>query len=128
MTAEQVIEAICAAVAAGELDWAVEHVAADGVFHGTIGGLDEGEVMHGPDAVMRYFHDVAATWDEWRIEPEEVRRNGDTFVVFWHETCRSHEIEMHSETAMLFKLRGGKVVEARGYLDRDAALEAAGIG
>jgi ketosteroid isomerase-like protein len=127
MSAEAVIESICAAVANGGFAWVADYVDADGVFRGTIGGIDEAQVLRGPDAVTRYFEDVASVWDEWRIEREAVHRNGDTFVVFWRETTRSREIEMLSETAMLFTIRNDKVVEARGYLDRNAALEAAGL-
>ena len=76
---------------------------------------------------MRYFEDVASTWDEWRVEPEEIRGAGDVFVVFWRETCISHGIEMKNKTATVFTFRDGRVAEARGYLDRAAALEAVGL-
>ena len=89
--------------------------------------IDEGNVFHGPAAVVAYFQDVAATFGEWQIEAEEVLRNGEKFVVFWRETTRTHELEMQAQTAMLFVVRDGKIVEARGYLDRTTALEAAGL-
>jgi ketosteroid isomerase-like protein len=127
MTADEVIKGICTASAAGDFAGVAAHFAADAVVFGTLGGVDQEVVLHGPDAVVRYFADVAATWDEWRVEAERVLRNGDVFVVFWHETARSRELETHNETATLFTVRDGKVVEARGYLDRAAALEAAGL-
>jgi hypothetical protein len=34
---------------------------------------------------------------------------------------------MQSDTAMLFKVRQQKIVEATGYLDREEALKAAGL-
>jgi ketosteroid isomerase-like protein len=124
----EVIEAVCDAVQAGDFTAIAANVAPDVIFRGTVGGIDEAVVLRGPDAFVRYFGDVADTWDEWRLEPEQVVRAGDTFVVFWHETTRSHELEMHNETATVFSVRDGKVVEARGYLDRAAALAAAGLG
>lgn len=127
MTAEEAVQAICAAVADGDFARVAEYISPDAIFHGTVGGIDEGNVMHGPDAFVRYFEDVAATWDEWSVQPEDVRGSGDTFVVFWRETTRTRGIEMQNETASIFKFRGGQVVEARGYLDRAAALEAAGL-
>ena len=127
MTPEDVIEAICLSVAMGDYDWVMKHVAPDGVFRGTVGGIDESAVLRGPDEIVRYLRDVAGTWDEWRLETEGVRRNGDTFVVFWRETSRSRELEMQTQSATNFTIRDGKVVEARGYLDRNAALEAAGL-
>jgi ketosteroid isomerase-like protein len=123
----EVIEAVCDAVRAGDFAAIAANVAPDVIFRGTVGGIDEAVVLRGPDAFVRYFRDVADTWDEWRLEAERVVHAGDTFVVFWHETTRSHELEMHNETATVFLVRAGKVVEARGYLDRAAALDAAGI-
>ena len=122
------MQAICAAVAGGDFARVADHVAPDAIFHGTVGGIDEANVLHGRDAFVRYFEDVAATWDEWHVQPEDVRGGGDTFVVFWRETTRARGIEMQNETASIFKFRDGQVVEARGYLDRAAALEAAGLG
>jgi ketosteroid isomerase-like protein len=127
MEAEEVIDAICAAVAVGDFGWVTRYVADDGVFRGTMGGIDESAVLRGHDEIGRYLREVAATWDEWRLEAEEVHRKGDTFVVFWSETSRTREIEMHTESATNFTIRDGKVVDARGYLDRNAALEAAGL-
>jgi ketosteroid isomerase-like protein len=92
-----------------------------------MGGIDESAVLRGHDEIGRYLREVAGTWDEWRLEAEEVRRNGETFVVFWRETSRTREIVMHTESATNFTIRDGKVVDARGYLDRNAALEAAGL-
>lgn len=127
MTADEVIEGICTASAAGDFAGVAAHFASDAVVFGTLGGVDQEVVLHGPDAFARYFADVAGTWDEWRVEAERVLRNGDVFVVFWHETARSRELETHNETATVFTVQDGKVVEARGYLDRGAALEAAGL-
>ena len=127
MDAEEVVTAICAAVASGDFEWVARYVAPDGVFRGTVGGIDESAVLRGPDEIVDYLRDVAGTWDEWRLQPEQVQRNGDTFVVFWRETSRSREIEMQTASATNFTIRDGKVAEARGYLDRAAALDAAGI-
>jgi ketosteroid isomerase-like protein len=127
MTAEEAMAAICAAVEAGDFAGAANYIAADALLLGTVGGIDEANVLHGPEAFVRYFADVVATWDEWTVQLQGVRQAGDTFVVFWLETTRSHGIEMHNETASVFKFRGGEVVEARGYLDRALALEAAGL-
>ncbi|HEX6713695.1 MAG TPA: nuclear transport factor 2 family protein [Thermoleophilaceae bacterium] len=126
-TGAETIDAICAAIAAGDFDALERHIATDGVFLGTVGGIDEEAVLRGPAAFMRYWKDVAATWDEWLIRPERVLEQDDTFVVFWRETTKSREIEMQNETATVFTVRDGKIVEARGYLDRGAALEAAGL-
>jgi ketosteroid isomerase-like protein len=123
----EVIKAVCEAIEAGDFARLAANVAPDGVFRGTVGGIDEGGVLNGPGEVFRYYCDVADTWDEWLVETEQVLPAGQSFVVFWRERTRSRELEMHTETATVFTLRDGKVVEARSYLDRAAALEAAGV-
>jgi ketosteroid isomerase-like protein len=127
MTPDEIIGSICAAVATGDFAWVGKYVAPDGVFRGTVGGIEESAVVRGPEAVTTYLREVAGTWEEWRLEAEQVHRSGDTFVVFWRETSRARDIEMHTESATNFTIRDGKVVEARGYLDRNAALAAAGL-
>jgi ketosteroid isomerase-like protein len=50
-------------------------------------------------------------------------------VALWHEIAhiRDSELEVKGETASLIKLRDGKVVELRGFMDQDEALQAAGL-
>ena len=63
------------------------------------------------------------------IDVERLIDVGDTVVALWREIARSRhsELEIHSDTAMVFKVRAGRIVEARGYMNRDQALEAAGV-
>ena len=60
---------------------------------------------------------------------ERLIEAGDAVVAFLHETAqpRHGDVEMQSDTAMTFKVREQKIVEATGYLDRDEALKAAGL-
>ena len=100
----------------------------DVVFHGTRGGLDEKQVLRGPDAVVEYVRDeITDPWERYEVETERLIEVGDTVVVFLHETGRPRhgDLEMQSDTAMTFRVRQHRIVEARGYLDRDEALEAA---
>jgi len=36
-------------------------------------------------------------------------------------------VEMETDTAMVYEVRDGRVVRIQGYMDRDEALEAAGL-
>ena len=126
-TAAEVVRAMCDAIEAGDLGRIARSLAGDVVFRGTVGGIDEAVVLHGPDAAISYMRDVSDTWDDWLFDTKQVLENGDTFVVFWRETSRTRGIEMVIETATVFKIRDGKVAEWRGYLDRADALEAAGL-
>jgi hypothetical protein len=55
------------------------------------------------------------------------QRVGDTVLASLHESAqpRHGDFEMQSDTAMTFKVRQQRIVEATGYLDRDEALKAA---
>jgi ketosteroid isomerase-like protein len=124
------IQGVCDAVVAGDWESLGDWIADDGVFHGTKGGIDEGLVAHGPQAVVDYFNDAAAVWESWVFEVDDVRRGDDgVVVVFWRETTRTRhsEIQMVNETAIMFRILDGKVVEGRGYMNRDEALAAAGL-
>jgi ketosteroid isomerase-like protein len=126
-TTAQLLRRVCDAIEAGDLDRIGRTLASDIVFRGTLGGIDEAVVLHGADAAISYMRDVSDTWDEWRFETEQLLENGDTVVVFWRETSRSRGIEVVTETATVFHVRDGKIVEWRGYLDRAQALAAAGL-
>jgi ketosteroid isomerase-like protein len=102
----------------------------DVVMHGTIGGLDEQRVMRGREEVLDYFEEIIDPWEGFAVDFEKVVEGpDDTYVVLMREVGRSPraDVEMVSETAMVLRIRDGVVHEMRGYLDRDAALAAAGV-
>lgn len=77
---------------------------------------------------------MRATYQRRKSTPVEPRdrvidAGGDAIVVFWREIGRaSHgHLEVETETAVMFKVRNRRIAEARGYLDRDEALRAAGL-
>jgi ketosteroid isomerase-like protein len=99
-------------------------------FRGTVGGLQEGQVAHGQSEIDQTFEveDLEA-WEERRLEPEAFLDAGDEVVVLLHEYRRGKGsgIELESETAVVIAVRGGRVIRIQGYMDRDAALAAAGL-
>jgi ketosteroid isomerase-like protein len=98
-------------------------------FHGTVGGLQEGQIAHGQSEIDQTFEseDLEA-WEERRLEPEEFIDAGDDVVVLLHEYRRGKGsgVELETETAVVVAVSGGRVVRIQGYMDRGAALEAAG--
>jgi ketosteroid isomerase-like protein len=100
-------------------------------FHGTVGGLQEGQIAHGQSEIDQTFEseDLEA-WEERRLEPEEFIDAGDDVVVLLHEYRRGKGsgVELETETAVVVAVSGGRVVRIQGYMDRGAALEAAGLG
>jgi ketosteroid isomerase-like protein len=99
-------------------------------FHGTVGGLEEGRIAHGLSEADQAFEDEdMEAWEERRLEAEEFIDAGDNVVVLLHEYRRGRGsgIELETETAVVVAVSGGRVVRIQGYMDRDAALEAAGL-
>jgi ketosteroid isomerase-like protein len=98
------------------------------VWFGTRGGLDEAQVLRGPDAVLGYLREIGEPWERFDIEVERLFEDGDTVVAFLRESAKTrHGLEVQNDTATIFTVRQQKIVEMRGYLDRDEALRAAGL-
>ena len=99
-------------------------------FLGTVGGLQEGQIAHGQSEIDQKFEaeDLEA-WEERRLEPEEFIDAGDDVVVLLHEYRRGRGsgVELESKTAVVIAVSGGRVVRIQGYMDRGAALKAAGL-
>jgi ketosteroid isomerase-like protein len=99
-------------------------------FHGTIGGLQEGQVAHGLSQIRQTFEaeDLEA-WEVRRLDAEEFIDAGDDVVVLMHEYRRGRGsgIEVEAETALVVAVSDGQVVRMQGYMDRGAALKAVGL-
>jgi ketosteroid isomerase-like protein len=106
-----------------------ELLAPDVVWYGTSGGLDAHRVIHGPNEFLDYLQEIEDLWERLNVEIESLIEADTTVVVFLLETARAGRggPDVRNETAVTFEVRAGKIVEARGYLDRSEALEAAGI-
>ena len=115
----------------GERRWeeAMRQLAPDIELHGTVGGLTEGSVWRGPEQIRDFFEQDREAWDERRLEAEQLIDAGDCVVVLLHEFRRGKGsgIETETDTAMVYEVRDGHVVRIQGYMDRDEALEAAGL-
>ena len=99
----------------------------DVVWFGTRGGLDQAQILRGPEAVIAYMREIREPWEQFDVKVERVIEVGDAVVVLMHETAQSRHggPEMQSDTAVIIKVRQQKIVEMTGYIDRDEALRAA---
>ena len=127
--AEAVIREFFDLGASDDFDGMREYLDPDAVWYGTRGGLDQDQVIRGPDAWIEYLHEVQAPWDRFEVEIEELLEAGDMVVVFLRESghARHADLDVQNELAVIIKVRHQKIVEARGYLDRNEALRAAGL-
>ena len=87
-------------------------------------------VYEGYEGVMRWRADVGEVWESYRSEPEEFFDGDDVVVVFTRERGRAKgsgiEVDQHP-TALLCRLRSGRVSEIRLYHNRERALRDAGL-
>jgi ketosteroid isomerase-like protein len=84
---------------------------------------------YGVEGAMRLRNQWLDTWDEHRIEVEEVVEEGDSVVALAHVTARGKAsgVEVDLRLHYQFKVRDDKVVYLFEHEDRAAALEAAGL-
>jgi ketosteroid isomerase-like protein len=109
----------------GEPPW--ELFTADSEFDATaIPGL---EVIRGRERVLAALRDYAASFDDWRIEPEEFFDAGDQVVVVVRDGGRLKETEdtVFNRFTHVWTFRGNRVLRWKTYTDRRQALEDAGL-
>jgi ketosteroid isomerase-like protein len=84
---------------------------------------------YGVEGAMRLRNQWLDTWDEHRIDVEEVIEEGDSVVVLAPVTARGRAsgVEVDLRLHYQFKVRDDKVVYLFEHEDRATALEAAGL-
>ena len=85
--------------------------------------------FHGLQGFGESWRDWLEPWESYYIEAEEFIDAGDDVVVLLHEHRRGRGsgVELEAKTAVVVAVSGGRVVRIQGYMDRAAALEAAGL-
>jgi ketosteroid isomerase-like protein len=126
----EVVRAASEAFEAGALESALEALDPEIEWHATVGGIDEGRIYRGREEVVQAFADYFAVWERMEMRAEDyIDAGGDEVVVFHHEVAKGREsgVVVESDTGTVQTVRNGKIVRVRSYMDRTAALEAAGL-
>jgi len=91
--------------------------------------MEEGAVIHGHDALRRYFERWMEPWDEFRVGPTEFLEDGDYVFngVAMTARGRGSGVETKMEYWQVWLCREGKAARWEEYLDRGEAIEAAGL-
>jgi ketosteroid isomerase-like protein len=107
-----------------ELDPEVEWHSA---LHALMGG--EQTVFRGHDGVREMMRDLNEAFGEIHIEISEVRDLGDRLVAIGRIRTRGKASGAKTETPLAFvtKVKNGKAILLRAYLDPKKALEAVGL-
>jgi ketosteroid isomerase-like protein len=89
----------------------------------------ERSVYQGQDEVASAFTATWETWEVFRVQESEVRDLGDSVLWLGRAQMRggTSHVELDQEFAVLFSVRGSKVVRFQGFLAWQTALEAAGL-
>jgi ketosteroid isomerase-like protein len=124
------VRTMCEAFIGGDIETALAKLDPEIEWHGTVGGMDEGQIFRGHREVIEAFVKAAEAWESQSLEVTEYIDAGDGRVLtLWHEVSRGRTsgAEVETETAVIYGVEGGMVVRADPFMDRDKALEAAGL-
>jgi ketosteroid isomerase-like protein len=94
------------------------------------GEIDDAGELHGPEAVRRHIQDWFDMFDNLTVVVEELVDAGDDRVVAVQRMtgrAKVSGIETEIRFSVVYTLRDGKIVQGREYMDKDKALEAAGL-
>jgi ketosteroid isomerase-like protein len=89
-----------------------------------------GRTYRGHGDVARYMEDIDATFEDWHTEDEEVIDAGTDRAVLIYRIVgkgRGSGIPIDQRIAIVWTLRGDKLLVGEVHLDPDQAREAAGL-
>ena len=83
----------------------------------------------GPDGIRDYMRRFLDNWETYAVEARDLQAAGDLVLAdaVQRGVGKASRIEMEQEFFMLFTFRQGKIVRIESILERDRALEAAGL-
>jgi ketosteroid isomerase-like protein len=86
-------------------------------------------VYHGREGVVEYLErSLQEIWEEWQFTPTELIDRGEAVFAAVRNRGRSKAgIELEMQMFQACRIRDGMVAVAAGFLDREQALDAAGI-
>jgi ketosteroid isomerase-like protein len=123
----EVVSGCLAAYMRGDNEAALTAFAPDVEFDVTV--RPEGELFRGREGVAEAMRVWRGAFDDWTHEVDELRDLGDRVLVFSHERGRGRGSGaiVDQDDFNLVTLRDGEIVHWKLFLDRDQALEAAGL-
>ena len=126
----EVVRACIEAFQGGNVEMALDALDPEIEWHATVGGIDEGRIYRGREEVVEGFVDYFAVWERMEMRADKfIDAGGENVVVFHHEVAKGREsgVVVETDTGTVQTVRGGKIVRVRSYMDRNQALEAAGL-
>ena len=89
----------------------------------------EGQMYRGREGVVEAFRVWRGTWADWKGEVDEIIDAGDRVLMVLRESGRGKGsgVPVEQRTFFLYDLRDRMIVRVTVLLDKDQALEAAGL-
>ena len=88
------------------------------------------QTYKGRAGLLDYRNNLDDAWAEWRTEADRFLPAGSECVVHLHRVVgrgRGSDIPVAQDIAILWRLRAGKIVRGKAFVDQRDALEAAGL-
>jgi ketosteroid isomerase-like protein len=84
---------------------------------------------YGPEGFAQGWGDWLEAWDSYQIETEELLDAGDDVVALVRVRAKTKReaVAVEHRPAAVWSVREGKIVRVRFFLERERALEAAGL-
>jgi ketosteroid isomerase-like protein len=91
--------------------------------------VEERGIVHGHDALRRYFDRWMEPWDEFQVGPTEFRHSDDSVLngVAMKGRGRGSGVETTKEYWQVWRFREGRAARWEEYDDRAEALGAVGL-
>src|SRR4051794_1566424 len=125
----ELVRAMNEAFEQGDIEGALAKLHPEVEWHGTKGGLDDGKIARGHREVIAGFVEAFEAWERQSLETTDYFDAGDRVLVFFHEVAKGREsgAVVETDTGVIFTVKDGSVVRVDPFMDRDEALEAAGL-
>jgi ketosteroid isomerase-like protein len=110
-----------------DADWVIANSTSDLEWHPAIAaGVEGGKPFRGHSGVHEMFGAMDEVWEEFILDPEEIRYLGDAYLLLMQVRLKGKTgVELEHSMDAVIELRDGKMARGRSYLNRDEALEAA---
>lgn len=128
--AADIVERMWRAMAAGDAAAGFGMFGPGVEWHGTVGGLTEGERLQGQGPVLGGFLDLLEDWASFVVELDGiVDVSEEKAIGLFREvaTGRASGLATTTDSAIIFAVADGAIVSIRAFLDVERALAAVGL-
>ncbi len=126
----EIVEAALLAFGRHGADSIPEYWAEDIDHRAVEGAIDDRCPIHGRERLLAYMQDWTELFDDFKVEPAElIDAGGDRVIALLEASGKAKlsGVETQVNYAIVYTLRGEKIVRGREYRNGEEALQAAGL-